>query len=153
MVRQHQEDDGQRQVVVVGRALLGLLAERRDRASLPASSVATTFFWFGMMTKNTLADIQVAIIAPVWRKAARPLKTWVKAKAASKDVDEQRDAEHERVPAERRAAQALIDEPAQRQPADADGAPPARARGRAQRDRSCRDRRAGNRPRRGGRSR
>ena len=37
---------------------------------------ATTFFWPGMIQKNTLALIAVAIIAPTSRKAARPANQW-----------------------------------------------------------------------------
>ena len=45
----------------------------------PASSAATIFFWFGMMIRNTLATMMVPMIAPIWLKAPRPLRTWVKA--------------------------------------------------------------------------
>ena len=34
--------------------------------------------WFGMMMKNTLAVIIVAMSAPVWMSAPRPEKTRVK---------------------------------------------------------------------------
>ena len=42
----------------------------------PAFRSATTIFWFGMMMKKTLADMIVAVNAPRWRSAARPVKTW-----------------------------------------------------------------------------
>ena len=38
---------------------------------------ATTMRWFGMITKNTLADMIVAVKAPRCSSAARPVKTWV----------------------------------------------------------------------------
>ena len=44
----------------------------------PALSAATLFRWFGMMTKKTLPVIIVAIRAPVWMRAPRPEKNWVK---------------------------------------------------------------------------
>ncbi|MOA17626.1 hypothetical protein D3C78_1378900 [compost metagenome] len=43
----------------------------------PAIRSATTIFWFGMMMKNTFADMMVAVNAPRCRKAARPVKTCV----------------------------------------------------------------------------
>src|SRR6478736_3972577 len=42
----------------------------------PALMAAITFFWPGMIEKNTLALIEVAIIAPTSRKAARPANQW-----------------------------------------------------------------------------
>ena len=44
----------------------------------PAISAATLLRWLGMMTKNTLAVMIVAIRAPVWMSAPRPEKNWVK---------------------------------------------------------------------------
>jgi len=49
----------------------------------PAIRAATAFFWFGMITIATDADIQVATMAPVCRNAARPLNTSVKPYAAA----------------------------------------------------------------------
>ena len=52
----------------------------------PATSSAMAFRWFGMMTKNTLPVIQVAMTAPVCSIAARPEKTCWKAKAKATTV-------------------------------------------------------------------
>ena len=44
---------------------------------LPAISAAMLLRWFGMMMKNTLAVMIVAMSAPVWMSAPRPEKTSV----------------------------------------------------------------------------
>ncbi len=82
MVGQHQEDDGQRQVVVVQRALFGGRAEARIGRT-PALRSATTIFWFGMISIATLAVMIVAIIAPVCSMAPRPEKIWLNTKLAA----------------------------------------------------------------------
>jgi hypothetical protein len=56
----------------VHRALLAALAVERVRRLALRASAATIRFWPGMMTKNTLADMIVASVAPTSRKAARP---------------------------------------------------------------------------------
>ncbi len=48
----------------------------------PALSAATTLRCPGMIQKNTLALMMVAIIAPISRKAARPANRWHAAYAA-----------------------------------------------------------------------
>jgi len=45
----------------------------------PASNAATIFFWFGMISRKTLATMMVPMIAAIWLNAPRPLSTWVKA--------------------------------------------------------------------------
>ena len=42
----------------------------------PLVMAATTLRWPGMIQKNTLALMAVAIMAPTSRKAARPGKSW-----------------------------------------------------------------------------
>ncbi len=44
---------------------------------------ATTLRWPGMIQKNTLALMAVAIIAPTSKKAARPANSWQAAQEAT----------------------------------------------------------------------
>jgi len=48
-----------------------------QRFDLSIATTATIFFWLGMITRKTLADMMVAVIAPRCSSAARPVKTWV----------------------------------------------------------------------------
>ena len=75
-------------------ALLAALAvDRVDR--LPAfDRSATTFLrWPGMIQKNTLALIAVAIIAPTSRKAARPANQWQASQDAKHDEHQHQHAD------------------------------------------------------------
>ena len=73
MVRQHREDDGQRQIVVVHRAQLSARVRRADPGSRPACFARTSSQCAGMITKKTLPTIIVPSIAPIWRYIARAL--------------------------------------------------------------------------------
>jgi hypothetical protein len=75
VVAQHRKQHRQREVGVVHAALLAALAVHRVHR-LPALICATTVRWPGMIQKNTLALMAVAIIAPTSRKAARPANSW-----------------------------------------------------------------------------
>ena len=72
------------------------------------------------MTKKTLPVIIVAISAPVWMSAPRPEKTSVKTQLVSDDIAEADNREQRLVVAERRSAEQVIDDPAERQRDDAD---------------------------------
>ena len=75
VVAQHRKDDGQSEIGVVHAALLAALAvhgqffgvERHTR-----SHGSHTLRWPGMIQKNTLALMAVAIMAPTNKNAARP---------------------------------------------------------------------------------
>jgi hypothetical protein len=78
VVAEHGKQHRQREVGVVHAALLAALAvDGVDRR--PALRSATTVRWPGMIQKNTLALMAVAIMAPTSRKAARPANSWVAA--------------------------------------------------------------------------
>ena len=87
MVGQHQEDAPARSGSCCGSSAASPAGRAPGSGVRPAMRLATTFLWFGMMTRNTLAVIQVAIIAPVCRKAARPLNTSVKQPGGREDVE------------------------------------------------------------------
>ena len=120
MVRQHQEDDGQGQVVVVGRAELGLLAELRV-----GRATGQQFGDHLLLVRDD--DEEDAGRHPGgdhragMEKGGTAVEDLGEGEGGKKDIDEERDAENDTVPAERRAAQALIDEPAHHDAADADG--------------------------------
>ena len=82
VVRQHHEQHGQRDVIVVGRALLRFVAPFRV-GRLARDQRGYRLRWLGMMTKNTLAVIIVAIRAPVWISAPRPENSKVKTQLVS----------------------------------------------------------------------
>ena len=120
MVRQHQEDDGQGQVVVVSRAELGLLAELRV-----GRATGQQFGDHLLLVRDD--DEEDAGRHPGgdhragMEKGGTAVEDLGEGEGGKKDIDEERDAENDTVPAERRTAQALIDEPAHHDAADADG--------------------------------
>ncbi len=65
MVRKHQEQHGQRQIVVVRRTLLRLFSERRIGRTA-CDQVGNDFLLVRDDEQNTLADMMVAVKAPRW---------------------------------------------------------------------------------------
>ena len=59
VLRHHHQQHRQRQIVVVHRALLADLAVFRIRRPRRAIICAIIFFWFGMITANTLTAMMV----------------------------------------------------------------------------------------------
>ena len=78
MVAQHQENDGQREIVVVYRALFSDLAPSKDRASFPRHR-GDDFLLIRNDNDETFATMMVPINAPICVNAPRPLNTCVKA--------------------------------------------------------------------------
>ena len=110
VVADHHQQHRQRQIGVVQRALLADGAEARDRAPRRAISAAVIFRWLGMMTAKTLAAMIVPMKTPDMDEGAAA------GEDMGEDIGEARGsarrpqaASSAGVPAERRAAEPVID--------------------------------------------
>ena len=152
--RHHHQQHRQRQVVVVESSAACRSCRISPPAPRRARTAPTIFFWFGMITTNTLNAMMVPMKAPTWMKRAAAGKHLGVEHRASRISSEHRRSRAAscRSP-DRRAAQAVIEHPADQQTRRSKSRSPATARAASPTDRSGRRWHGNNTGRSAGRSR